>query len=142
MPVGVVAPGATAATVAVKVTAWPATAGLTDDRRATVVAAGLTVMAVAAESLSAKPLAPEKEAVSAWVPMPSDTGIVAWPAASRGTKPRTVVPSRKMTEPIGGPALETTVAVSVSICPKTAVAVDVLSVVDVFAAVTGAEVYN
>src|SRR5882724_9748699 len=63
VPVGVVAPGATAATVAVKVTAWPVTAGLTDDRRATVVAAGLTVTATAAEALSAKPLVPAKEAV-------------------------------------------------------------------------------
>src|SRR3954467_15155752 len=82
VPVGVVAPGATAATVAVKVTAWPVTAGLTDDRRATVVVAGLTVTVAAAESLAAKPLEPEKEAVSAWAPRPSDTGIVARPAAS------------------------------------------------------------
>src|SRR5437763_1217285 len=66
VPVGVVAPGATAATVAVKVTAWPVTAGLSDDRRATVVAAGLTATAVAAESLPAKPVTPEKEAVRAW----------------------------------------------------------------------------
>src|SRR3954447_25536507 len=142
VPVGVPPPGATAATVAVKVTAWPVTAGLTDDRRATAVAAGLTATDVAAESLAAKPLAPEKEAVSAWVPMPSYTGTVAWPAASTGTKPRTVVPSRKVTKPIGVPAWELTVAVSNSICPKTAVAVDVRSVVVVAAAVTGAEVLN
>src|SRR4051794_22418207 len=85
VPVGVPLPGATAATVAVKVTAWPVTAGLTDDRRATVVAAGLTVTGVAAEALLAKPLEPEKEAVSAWRPMPSDTGSMAWPAAFTGT---------------------------------------------------------
>src|SRR3982751_1550695 len=83
VPVGVPPPGATAATVAVKVTARPVTAGLTDDRRATVVAAGLTATAVAAEVLGAKPGVPEKEAVSARVPMPSDTGMVARPAASR-----------------------------------------------------------
>ena len=142
VPVGVPAPGATAATVAVKVTAWPVTAGLTDDRRATVVAARLTVTAAAAEVLSAKPLVPEKEAVSAWVPTPSDTGRVAWPAASSGAEPSTVLPSRKMTVPIGVPAGEVTVAVSVSICPKTAVAVDVLSVVVVAAAATGVEVFN
>src|SRR5262245_62311142 len=74
VPVGVVAPGATAATVAVKVTAWSMTAGLTEERRATVVAAGLTVTATAAEVLSAKPVVPEKEAVSVWVPIPRDTG--------------------------------------------------------------------
>ena len=142
VPVGVPPPGATAATVAVKVTAWPVTAGLTDDPRATVVAARLTVTATAAEVLSAKPLVPKKEAVSAWVPMPSDTGMVAWPAASSGAEPRTVLPSRKMTVPIGVPAWELTVAVSVSICPKTAVAVDVLSVVVVAASATGVEVFN
>ena len=54
VPVGVPAPGATAATVAVKVTAWPVTAGLTDDVRATVVVARLTVSATAAEVLSVK----------------------------------------------------------------------------------------
>ena len=142
VPVGVPPPGATAATLAVKVTAWPVTAGLTDDPRATVVAARLTVTAAAAEVLPAKPMVPEKEAVSAWVPMPSDTGTVAWPAALTGSKPRTVLPSRKMTKPIGVPAWELTVAVSVSICPKTAVAVDVLSVVVVAALVTGVEVFN
>src|SRR5262249_56921785 len=82
VPVGVVAPGATAATVAVKVTAWPVTAGLTDDRRATVVAAGLTVTAAAAEVLSAKPVVPKKVAVSAWVPLPSEVGRGARPAAA------------------------------------------------------------
>src|SRR6516225_900750 len=63
VPVGVVAPGATAATVAVSVTAWPVTAGLADDFRVTVVAAGLTVTVVAAEVLAAKPVVPKKEAV-------------------------------------------------------------------------------
>ena len=53
-----------------------------------------------------------------------------------------MVPSRKMTVPIGVPAGEVTVAVSVTICPKTAVAVDVLSVVVVAASVTGVEVFN
>ena len=52
------------------------------------------------------------------------------------------MPSRKMTEPIGVPARELTVAVSDTVCPKTAVAVDVPSVVVVAAAVTGAEVFN
>src|SRR5207248_8833652 len=95
VPVGVPAPGATAATVAVKVTAWPVTAGLTDDPRATVVAARLTVTAAAAEVLSANPIVPAKEAVSAWSPIPRDTGRVARPAASSGAEPSSVLPSRK-----------------------------------------------
>src|SRR3954453_2976712 len=66
VPVGVPPPGATAATVAVKDPAGRGTPGLTDDRRTTAVAAGLTVTAAAAEVLPAKPMVPEKEAVSAW----------------------------------------------------------------------------
>src|SRR6516165_2706304 len=142
VPVGVPAPGPTAATVAVKVTDWPVTAGLTDDFRATVVAAGLTVTVVAAEVLAAKPLTPKKEAVSAWLPTNSDVGSVAWPVPSSGTEPSSVLPSLKKTVPIGVPAGEVTVAVSVSNCPTTAVAIDVLSVVVVGAAGTGAAVFN
>ena len=51
--------------------------------------------------------------------------------------PSTVLPSRKVTVPVGTPAGEVTVAVSVTVCPKTAVAVDVLSVVVVAASATG-----
>src|SRR4051794_35042757 len=61
--VGVPAPGATAPAVAVKVTAWPAPAGLTDDPRATVVAARLTVSATTAEVLPVNAAVPAKEAV-------------------------------------------------------------------------------
>src|SRR5215831_16713478 len=63
VPVGVPDAGATAATVAVKVTARPVTAGLTDSPRAAVVAARLTVTAAAAELLPVKPPLPAKEAV-------------------------------------------------------------------------------
>jgi hypothetical protein len=52
--VGKTIPGARAETVAVKVTDWPVAAGLSDDARATVVAARLTVKAAAAEVLFAK----------------------------------------------------------------------------------------
>src|SRR5262245_1878461 len=142
VPVGVPPPGATVATVAVKVTAWPVTAGLTDDFRATVVAAGLTVTVAAADVLAAKPLTPKKEAVSAWVPTNSDVGRVALPVASSGAEPSSVSPSRKKTVPIGVPAWEVTVAVRVSNCPTTAVAVDVLSVVVVATSMTGAAVFN
>src|SRR5262245_6267257 len=142
VPVGVPAPGATAATLAEKVTAWPVTAGLTDDPRVSVVAAGLTVTIVAAEVLAAKPVTPKKEAVSAWLPTNSDVVRVARPVASSGAEPSRVLPSRKKTVPIGVPAGEVTVAVSVSNCPRTAVASDELSVVVVGASATGAAVFN
>src|SRR5262245_60640057 len=67
VPVGVPAPGATADTVAVKVTAWPGAAGLTDDVRATAVEAGLTVSVTTAEVLAGKALL-RRMAVSAWAP--------------------------------------------------------------------------
>src|SRR5437763_14374620 len=86
VPVGRPAPGATAATKAVKVTAWPVPAGLTDDRKATAVEARLTVRATAAELLAGK-APPRNEAVSAWVPTPRDTASTAWPAALRCAGP-------------------------------------------------------
>ena len=48
-PVGVPVPGATTATVAVKVTGWPTTDGLTEEATAVVVAALLTTWEVAVE---------------------------------------------------------------------------------------------
>ena len=48
-PVGVPVPGATAATVPVKVTGWPITDGLTEEATAVVVAALLTTWEVAVE---------------------------------------------------------------------------------------------
>src|SRR5262249_55875858 len=54
VPVGVPAPGARTPTVAVKVTAWPVTAGLTDGASVTAGAAGLTGMAAAAQGLPAE----------------------------------------------------------------------------------------
>src|SRR5262249_46941770 len=129
VPVGAPAPGATAARVAVKVTAWPGVAGLTDGARATAVAARLTVTTAAAEVLSAKLPVPAKEAVSGWLPTPSAMVKSSWPAALIGAVPSTVVPSRKVTVPVGTPTAEVTMAVNVTGWPKTAVAVDVPSVV-------------
>src|SRR5262249_4814662 len=129
VPVGVPPPGEATNTAAVKVTVWPVAAGLTDDPSPTPVDARLTVSATAAEVLLVKPLVPAKEAVSVWLPTPSDTVSLAWPLALTDTMPSTVLPSRKVTVPVGTPPWEVTVAVSVSACPTTAVAVDVCSVV-------------
>src|SRR5262249_29951165 len=142
VPDGAPAPGATIATVAVKVTAWPVTAGLTDEPRATVVEARLMVSVKAAEVLCVKPPVPAKEAVRTWLPTPSDTFKLAWPLIPTRAVPRTVVPSKKVTVPVGTPAAEVTVAVSVTAGPETVVGADVPSVVVVAAAVTGAEAFN
>src|SRR5262245_26058866 len=119
VPAGTPAPGARTETAAVKVTDWPATTGLADEVRATEVAAGLTVRGTAAEVLFTKlPLA-TKEAVSVVLPMPSGKVILAWPLASTGAVPCTLPPARKTTMPVGTPAADVTVAVSVTGCPKT-----------------------
>ena len=97
--------------------------------RATVVAARVTVTAAAAEVLPVKPPMPAKEAVSAWSPTPSDTESDGLAGGVDRREPSTVLPSRKVTVPVGVPAGEFTVAVSTSVCPKTAVAVEVPSVV-------------
>src|SRR5262249_50385543 len=131
VPVGVPAPGATAATVAVKVTAWPVTAGLTDDRRATADSAGLTIT-FANPALSAKP-GPAKEAGRQWSPTPGDPTGGAGPAPSPGGGPSRVVPPGRGTVRVAPPPADVTVALSVTGCPKMAVAVDGLSDVDVFA---------
>ena len=54
VPVGFPAPGATAATVAVKVTDWPNAEGFADETTVVVVAAGLTACDSAAEVLPLK----------------------------------------------------------------------------------------
>src|SRR5262249_20436257 len=133
-PIGVPDPGATASTVAVKVTAWPVTAGVTDDPRATVGGARLTGSATAAQGLAAKAPGAPLGAVTAGVRPPRDTASVAWPAVPTAAVPSTVLPSLKVTVPVGVPAAEFTVAVSNSVCPNTAVGTDVPSVVVVVAA--------
>ena len=60
VPVGVPAPGATALTVAVKLTDWPKTEGLTEEATVVVVLAGLTtwVRGEAVLSLILKKMSP------------------------------------------------------------------------------------
>src|ERR1700731_903690 len=58
VPVGVPAPGGFAVTVAVKVTLWPATDGLTEELRAVVVASWLMVWVSGAEVLARKLASP------------------------------------------------------------------------------------
>src|SRR3981081_292810 len=58
VPVGVPAPGGLAVTVAVKVTLWPATEGLTEELSAVVVASWRTVWVRGAEVLVRKSASP------------------------------------------------------------------------------------
>src|SRR5207244_658538 len=68
VPVGVPAPGATAATVAVKVTAWPNTVGLGDAATVMALLPWFTVTVLDAEVLLVKVLSPPYSAVIEWLP--------------------------------------------------------------------------
>src|SRR4051812_5449753 len=113
VPVGTPAPGATTPTVAVKVPAWPAAAGLTDELRPSVVEARLTVRD-ASPRLSEKLPVPANDETRSWLPTPRFTFMVACPVLPIRAVPRTVVPSRKVTVPVGTPASDVTVVVSVT----------------------------
>ena len=58
LPVGIPAPGATAVTVAVNVTSWPALEGLADDITVVLVDAWLTVWVAVDEVPEAKTVSP------------------------------------------------------------------------------------
>src|SRR5262249_60417660 len=77
VPVGVPTPGATAATPTLKVTAWPVTAGLTDDARATAVAAGVAGPGTAAGGLPGEGGAPHR-GLRSGLPPASDAGRGGW----------------------------------------------------------------
>src|SRR5258708_38176906 len=70
VPVGVPTPGAKTATGAVKGTAWPGTAGVTDDPPFAFGAARSTLTPPAPEALPANPIAAQNAAASAPGPMP------------------------------------------------------------------------
>ena len=138
-PVGTPAPGATAATVTSITTVVPNTDGSGVSDAVTFTVAGFTVWARPAEVLPVKPAAPLYWAVSvrdpvAMAPVVSD----ATPAPSTAVVPSTVVPSRKVTVPVGvlGESGESTVAVSVTGSPNVEVADDAARPVLVDAAFT------
>jgi hypothetical protein len=123
VPVGVPAPGAFTVTVAVSVTACPNTEGFAEEATVVAVDALFTVSLDAADVLVLKLLSPPYTAVIEWVPTASRAVVnVAWRAAFTVPVPRVVVPSKKVTVPVGVPApgaLAVTVAVNVTARPKT-----------------------
>ncbi len=119
-PVGV--PGPVTDTVAVKVTFWPQTDGLTEDTTAVVVFP-LPTDCVTVPVLARKLLSPPYEAVRVWLPtarlevlklavvVPALVVNVPWP--------RLVPPSEKTTRPVGLPGpLPVTVAAKVTFWPE------------------------
>jgi hypothetical protein len=101
VPVATPPPGATAPTVAVKVTLCPRTEGFGADASEVLVFAGemtwVSVGEVAATTLPS----PAKEAVRGWAPAARDAGARAAAPAERGADPSGPPPSWKLTLPVG-----------------------------------------
>lgn len=119
VPVGIPAVGL--ATVALKVTGWPATQGLNDEVSVTVVGMLLTTSVNAADVLEPKFVSPLYCAVIEWMPMASEDVVkVATPLELSATVPIDALPSRKVTAPVGVPlAVLVSVAVNVTDWPTT-----------------------
>ena len=125
VPVGVPAPGAVAATVAVNVTTCPNTEALGDELTVVVLLSLFTTCGEA-ESVP-EPLwklpSPPYAAVIVWLPTASDEIVnVACPEDMATLAARVAVPSLKVTVPVAVPdpgATALTVAVKVTTCPNT-----------------------
>src|SRR5262245_29092944 len=121
VPVGTPPPGATAVCVAVRVTDWPNTDGLTEEATEVVVDAWLTVCVRLLELLAAKLALPLKLPLIVWLPTASALVVyMALPVASRATMVRVVAPCLSVTVPVGiPPPVAVTVTVKVTDRPNT-----------------------
>src|SRR2546427_709988 len=142
VPVGVPTPGATAATVAVNVTLWPNTDGFADDVSVVVVLDWLTTCDTTELRSDERLVWPQCRAGRPRQPsLKKDVAQVADPAAS-ACAPQPVMelaPSLKSAVPVGVPApgaTAATVAVKVTLCPKTDGFTDDVRLVDVLAWLT------
>src|SRR5262249_4814771 len=116
VPVGVPAPEVT---VAVNVTDWPTTDGFWLDVRPVVVAAPITTWSAVLDVLAAKPVAPPA-AATVGGPATRDAEGRRVGAERITVTVETELPSMvKVTEPLGVPAAEVTVAVNVTDWPTT-----------------------
>ena len=124
VPVGVPSAGATAETVAVKVTGWPGWDGFAEEVSATDVLPWLTTWVSAVDVALVKFVSPEYAAVTLW--LPTSSALVANVATPFDNVPvpswvaGVVVLSRKVTVPVGVPsagATAETVAVKVTDSP-------------------------
>ena len=135
VPVGVPAPGAVAATVAVNVTTCPNTEALGDELTVVVLLSLFTTCGEA-ESVP-EPLwklpSPPYAAVIVWLPTASDEIVnVACPEDMATVDANVTVPSVKVTVPVGVPEpgdAALTMAVKVTVCPNTDALGDELTVV-------------
>jgi hypothetical protein len=139
VPVGVPVPGEVAVTVAVRVTDWPDTEGLTDDARTVPLLALVTVCVTTPEVLVLKLLSPPYTAVMLCADTESaDVAKVVEPPL-KVPVPIVLTPSLNVTVPEGVPdpgATGLTVAVKVTVWPDTEGLADELSAVVLLSTVT------
>jgi len=89
------------ATVAVNVTAWPASLGLSDEARAVLVPAMSTPWVNNGDTLASLLLSPPYSAVIECEPVASDEVVIVATPLLSGAVPSTVTPSLKVTVPVG-----------------------------------------
>src|ERR1700683_1825264 len=122
VPVGVPEPGALAVTVVVNVTDWPKSDGFVDELTLVLVPSSPTVWLTAGDVLPVKSLSPPYTTVIECVPTEREEMLkLATPEPFSVAVPRTVVPSSKVTVPVGVPdpgTLAVTVVVKVTDWPK------------------------
>src|SRR5262249_13387597 len=137
VPPGVPAPGATALTVAVKVTAWPKTDGLVEEVRAVVVLALFTTWVRAPDVLGLKLPSLLYAGGTVCLPRAGEGVLLLAPPPARAPGPPKLAPSIwNCTVPVGVPApgaTAATVAVNVTACPNTDGLADELTAVAVSA---------
>jgi hypothetical protein len=118
VPVGVPDPGEVTITVAVNVTDCPKIVGLAEETTLVVVSALLTTWDRDAEVLVLKLVSPPYTAVMECVAIVNEeaakVAVVTPPVVERVPEPRVFAPSLKVTVPVGVPAADATVAVSVT----------------------------
>src|SRR6266516_4415702 len=139
VPAGLPAPGGTTVTVAVNVTLDPATDGFEEEVTVVVVLALLTVWVSTALVLVLKFASPPYDAVIEGDPTANVEVVNVAVPPDRVPVPSVVAPSRKVTVPLGLPApgaTGATVAVKVTLCPKTDGLADEATVVVVLALLT------
>ena len=120
VPVGVPFPGATLATVAVKVTDWPTSEGLADELTVVEVPPAATVCVTTGDVLTPSVELPPYIAVIECVPTVSaddEKSAIPVPEFGSVTAPIVFVPSRNVTLPVA--PVGVTVAVQLTACPNT-----------------------
>src|SRR5437870_231991 len=118
VPVGVPVAGATGLTVELSVTVWPAADGFGVAVRLVVVLPAFTVCVTVAEALAANEALPLKAAMSEWLPTANVEMLSEALPLTSVTVPSVVAPSLNVTVPVGTPAFEVTVELSVTAWPR------------------------